>query len=544
MVSRPGSPTVANEMEGIQPTENNIEEPHLLRLKLSRRSHKGYMRRLSNQALVLIQNVDTTLAALTKLKQQITSKKEDLSKKDEIDALDSLEKLEEEVKETISFTEEIDNCIFELDKMVKGLSIAKDESTQQRRNADGNSILQQANTRLLKLEMSKFNGDVLSFSTCWELFDANFNSLTTLTSVQNFSYLKTILHHNNISSEIQLPEEPSTLIANLEMIEANYNSALEILKDRYGDKQRIIEAHYRKILNLDPKTDGYTHLKQIFDISELHIRGLEAQNKKKKEFGDATIFLMDKLSGDLRCSARDHRKATWTVDDFLTALKRELQVLEQNKTKEINSMTKLQPHSTAAFFTYQTQSSRTQHKTGYGTKDYTGPKKTAAQCSFCGSSYRASDCPNYINIIDRLGVAKRKAICFNCLKKHRDRSSFAAQCERGTCRKCSGKHHINLDKEDIGEKKKEDTAKTEEVQSNFTYANQSGIIKTFMATVANGNKTVKAAVLLDDRISDTFCTLNLAQTLQLPTKSHQRLSISHFGSEDKTDKCYNQSPSR
>ena len=51
MVSRPGSPTVANEMEGIQPTENNIDEPQLLRLKRSRRSHKGYMRRLLNQAL-------------------------------------------------------------------------------------------------------------------------------------------------------------------------------------------------------------------------------------------------------------------------------------------------------------------------------------------------------------------------------------------------------------------------------------------------------------------------------------------------------------
>ena len=40
-------------------------------------------------------------------------------KNDGIEALTSLEKLEEEIEETISFTEEIDNCIFELDKMVK-----------------------------------------------------------------------------------------------------------------------------------------------------------------------------------------------------------------------------------------------------------------------------------------------------------------------------------------------------------------------------------------------------------------------------------------
>ena len=62
---------------------------------------------------------------------------------------------------------------------------------------------------------------------------------------------------------------------------------------------------------------------------------------------------------------------------------------------------------------------------------------------------------------------------------------FSAQCERGTCRKCDVKHHTALHKERIGEKKQDDTTKTEEVQSNFTYANQSGIPKTFMATVAN-----------------------------------------------------------
>ena len=252
---------------------------------------------------------------------------------------------------------------------------------------------------------------------------------------------------------------------------------------------------------------------------------------------------MVKLSGDLRrCLARDHRKTTWTIDDFLTALKRELQVMEQDKTKKMNSITKLQPHSTAAFYTDQTQISRTQHRTGYGKKDYTGQRKPAAECSFCGSSHRASDCPKHNNVNDRLQVAKRKGLCFNCLKKHQDGSSFAAQCERGTCRKCGGKHHTALHKERIGEKNKEDTAKTEEVQTNFTYANQRGILKTFMATVANGNKTVKAAVLLDDGSSDTFCTLNLALKLQLPTTSHQLLSISHFGSEDKTDRCYNISP--
>ena len=100
----------------------------------------------------------------------------------------------------------------------------------------------------------------------------------------------------------------------------------------------------------------------------------------------------------------------------------------------------------------------------------------------------------------------------------------------------------NDHRKDHSRRIEEDKAKTTEIQSNFTYVNQSGFLKIFMATVAHGIKTMKAAVLLDDGRSNTFCTLNLAQKLQLSTTSHQRLSISHFGSADKTDRCHNISP--
>ena len=94
---------------------------------------------------------------------------------------------------------------------------------------------------------------------------------------------------------------------------------MEIHKDRYGVKHCIIEAQYRKLLNLDPKTEGYTHVKLFFNNWELPIRGLEAEYWKNEEFGDLlTLFLTDKLFGDLRrCLARAHGKTTWTLEDFL-----------------------------------------------------------------------------------------------------------------------------------------------------------------------------------------------------------------------------------
>ena len=119
---------------------------------------------------------------------------------------------------------------------------------------------------------------------------------------------------------------------------------MEIHKDRYGVKHCIIEAHYRKLLNLDPKTEGYTHLKQFFNNWELHIRGFEAQNRKNEEFGDLTLFPIDKFSGDLRrCLARAHRNQH---GHSMTSFKRELQVMEvKNQRSKLNG--KLIP-STAA----------------------------------------------------------------------------------------------------------------------------------------------------------------------------------------------------
>ena len=60
------------------------------------------------------------------------------------------------------------------------------------------------------------------------------------------------------------------------MTSRKYNTAIETLNDRFGDKHRIIEAHYRKLLSLEPKSENYQHLKGFFDKLELHVRGLES----------------------------------------------------------------------------------------------------------------------------------------------------------------------------------------------------------------------------------------------------------------------------
>ena len=274
MVSRPGSPTLNNNtrQDVQQSTENEItvdsenvesynfrsttttirndgastsinETPQLRRLKLSRRAHRGCMTRFLSSAQEILEGDTASIENISKLKQQIELKKRDIVTKNlEIEAIIPLEDLETENEENSQALEKIDNIIFDLQKRLQNPQLPRNTSTVQ------------SNTRLPKLTLPTFKGDVLEFPSYWELFQANVHNLTSLTDVQRFSYLKTTLEG-----------EPAKLIANLEMTSRNYNSAIATLKDRYGDKQRIIEAHYQKLLSLESKTESYQHLKDFFD---------------------------------------------------------------------------------------------------------------------------------------------------------------------------------------------------------------------------------------------------------------------------------------
>ena len=144
----------------------------------------------------------------------------------------------------------------------------------------------------------------------------------------------------------------------------------------------MTKTHHRSTLQtttqLEPKDRKIHSLEAVFRQLGTTPTGTRSPKQDERRiwrsFNSLTLLLMDKLSGHLRrFLARDHRKTTWTIDDFLTALKRELQVMEQDKTKEIYSMTKLQPRSTAVFYTDQTQSSK--HNTELDTERRTQDQK-------------------------------------------------------------------------------------------------------------------------------------------------------------------------
>ena len=78
--------------------------------------------------------------------------------------------------------------------------------------------------KLPKINLQLFNGDIIKFTSFWETFESIVHNNEYLSDIHKSNYLKTLL------------EGPAAkAIQGLPMVEANYESAVELLKERYGN---------------------------------------------------------------------------------------------------------------------------------------------------------------------------------------------------------------------------------------------------------------------------------------------------------------------
>ena len=98
----------------------------------------------------------------------------------------------------------------------------------------------QASRRLPKLTVPIFTGDPLSWQTFWDSFSAAVDITSpTLGAIQKFSYLRA-----------QLQEDAARTIASLHLTEANYSHSVSLLKERFGQPNKIQNTHMQALLEL------------------------------------------------------------------------------------------------------------------------------------------------------------------------------------------------------------------------------------------------------------------------------------------------------
>ena len=181
-------------------------------------------------------------------------------------------------------------------------------------------IMGSVKPKLPKLHIAKFSGEVMKFRTFWNSFNSAVNQNSALSAVDKFNYLQGLLEG-----------QPATAIQGLTLSEANYSTALEILKECFGKTQPVISAHMDQLLKVPTCAgDKASQIQAVYDKISVHVRGLEALGIRAEQCGSFLIpVIMSKLTSEIRLQvAKVSTQEVWNIEKLLRVIKGEVEAWE------------------------------------------------------------------------------------------------------------------------------------------------------------------------------------------------------------------------
>ncbi|XP_053407993.1 uncharacterized protein LOC123531067 [Mercenaria mercenaria] len=379
---------------------------------------------------------------------------------------------------------------------------------------------------LPKLNFPTFSGNILDWQTFWDSFESSVHLNSSLSQVQKFSYLRSLLH-----------EGAAQVIEGFPLTHGNYLKAVDLLQERFGQTHMIVDAYMQALMDLPRPTNNLSSMRTFTDKLESYIRGLESLGQCQESYGSLLVpVIKEKLPAEVRRNiTRDHGDSHWQLPTLRAALKKEITIIEAGQpidTKELYD-------STAMFHTGTKskpggiQRNRKQHDR----------KNSRTSCPFCGEHHSATFCTKVSSFAKRIDIVKRKHLCFNCLGNHQVsscRSNFR-------CRHCRRKHHSSICNKSPSENCNLDptiapfepstsgqsiTSSTEQSAAfHLTTHNKTNVLlKTAITKVSSRRCIADANILFDEGAQRSFITEELADKLELQRTGSEVIHIAAFDS--------------
>ncbi|XP_040061246.1 uncharacterized protein LOC120836440 [Ixodes scapularis] len=135
--------------------------------------------------------------------------------------------------------------------------------------------------KLPKLQLQSFKGELAVWQPFWQQFKRAIHENGELSSGEKFQYLRTL---------VSGPAKAS--IDGLQVTDACYNDAIEILTRQFGDYRRIQQDHLTKLRTLPSVTysNDTKGLRRLYDQVQTHIRGLHGLGVSSDSY---STMLMD-----------------------------------------------------------------------------------------------------------------------------------------------------------------------------------------------------------------------------------------------------------
>ena len=298
--------------------------------------------------------------------------------------------------------------------------------------------------KLPKLEIQSFSGEKLKWAEFWDSFEAAVHLNTSLSEVEKLNYLMSKLsgEAKNSASGIQLSND-------------NYQVAVKLLKERYGDKPAVVTSHYTELINLKPAPNSPKGLRKTYNDVKRHLRNLQALEQDTDQ--DLFISMItSKLQIVIQHEIQKGARTPWTVrelrerfNDYIVARERaELHVSTTKSESAENHERPLMSSAEALVAGVQATDNRKERM------------RTHLKCRYCSENHWSDECEKYSAIEER--KQKIKGSCYICLNPTHQSSSCRQRVHCYYCKQWN-RHHQSLCPQQFGTFQGENPSLAEEL---------------------------------------------------------------------------------
>ncbi|XP_058828458.1 uncharacterized protein LOC131688285 [Topomyia yanbarensis] len=285
-----------------------------------------------------------------------------------------------------------------------------------------NDIPSLPDLRLPRMNLPIFSGNFLEWQSFYDLFSGSVHQNPSLRPSQKLYFLKT-----------HLAGEAATLISHLNVEDANYQPALQKLRERYNKPREIANLHITRFLSQPHLTaSSPSGLRSLHDVSDEVIRALAALEREGRD-----IWLMHIIYEKLDA----HTKELWCqkiveLEEDAVSFDALLRFID-NRSSALQSSQRSRSSSTAP--NNKPQISKPQYRPS---SVLVATNQMQLNCGICSKpGHQPYQCGKFTHASssDRFSMVSRQKLCQNCLRHHSGEA-----CKAGSCRKCGLMHHTLL----------------------------------------------------------------------------------------------------
>ncbi|KAB0801397.1 hypothetical protein PPYR_05751 [Photinus pyralis] len=289
--------------------------------------------------------------------------------------------------------------------------------------------------KLPKIQIPKFAGDIKEWPAFIDLFNSLVHNNDSISKIEKFHHLITSVR-----------DEAHNIIKGLPLVEINYDTAYQILKNRYENKRLLATAYYQQLQNATAlQRPNSKDLRLLLDTFHENIESLKVLNFPVNSW-DFLLFnmLLQKLDTKTRTDFElEHSEIE------LPSYKQLITFLE-NQSKALDSLQLMSPKSkmAAASPTPQTikrgyQISNLLNTDATNTSQTQSSTRNTLKCSHCSGPHGIYKCTEFLSrpVQDRIQIASTKKLCKNCLSSLHN--TFHCK-STARCHVCDRRHHTLL----------------------------------------------------------------------------------------------------